>query len=462
MRPASPRALNFALVYAALVTAVVSSLGMLLVPVVSTSMNVPISTAQWIITANLLVGAMTAPTMGRLADGPHKKRLLVVILTVTLIGSLIAALAVGFELLLIGRSLQGAAYGIVPIAITVARDRIPREGRAVIVATLSITVSMGLGIGYPLTGLAVGLLGMQAAFWMAAAFMVSGLVVVIALVPRDRVGGPAAPKFDFTGALLLTAALGAVVVGVSEGPVLGWTSPITLAVLGSGLVFAVLWITTSRRITAQFVDVRSLQIPDVSVTHGASFALAATIYLAMSTSSLVAQAPLDTGYGIALPALWAGFVILPLAVGSFVASRIIGAAMARIALIDILVIGSAVITIGQLALLLLHTAVWQLLVGMLIVGLGMGIVFAASPVLVARRVALGEVGSAVSFNQVVKTIGATMGSALAGSIFAAAVAGAGFPSAGGIGFAFSLGLAAAAAVTLALASYRWARGVLAP
>ncbi|MGO2643187.1 MFS transporter, partial [Brevibacterium aurantiacum] len=66
-----------ALVYAALSTAVVSSLGMLLVPTISTEFHVSISAAQWMLTINLLVGAIVTPVMGRLSDGPHKKRLLV-------------------------------------------------------------------------------------------------------------------------------------------------------------------------------------------------------------------------------------------------------------------------------------------------------------------------------------------------------------------------------------------------
>ncbi|MDN6380395.1 MAG: MFS transporter, partial [Brevibacterium aurantiacum] len=94
-----------ALVYAALSTAVVSSLGMLLVPTISTEFHVSISAAQWMLTINLLVGAIVTPVMGRLSDGPHKKRLLVGALTIILVGSVVAALATNFAVFLIGRAL---------------------------------------------------------------------------------------------------------------------------------------------------------------------------------------------------------------------------------------------------------------------------------------------------------------------------------------------------------------------
>lgn len=450
----APRGLYPALVYAALATAVVSSLGMLLVPIITREMGVPAGTAQWIITGNLLVGAMTAPTMGRLADGARKKSLLILILIVALFGSVVAAVAPSFSLLLAGRMIQGIAYGIVPITITVARQYLPRERRAIAIATLSITVSMGIGIGYPLTGIIVGLLGLPAAFWMSAIFMVSALVVVGVWVPTAIPTRPKMRPFDWCGAMLLTLALAGVVIGVSEGPVLGWGSYATIAIFAVSITAGILWVATSRRAKVPFVDIQSIRIPDVLTIHVGSLALAGTIYLAMSTSSMISQAPTKTGYGLALHAEWAGFVIMPLALGSFAASRVLGLVMRRMALFDALILGSVSITFGQLFLLFFYEEIWQLFVGMFVVGVGMGTVFGVAPVIVARNVALEEVGSAVSFNQVLRTIGGTIGSAVAGSAFAAAMGGAGFPSRDGIDASLMVAACAAVVVTFGLLGYR--------
>lgn len=74
-----------ALVYTALTSAIVSSLGMLLVPTIAEELSVSVSSAQWMLTINLLVGAVATPIMGRLSDGPHKKRLLLVSLATILV-----------------------------------------------------------------------------------------------------------------------------------------------------------------------------------------------------------------------------------------------------------------------------------------------------------------------------------------------------------------------------------------
>jgi predicted MFS family arabinose efflux permease len=118
---ARSRRLEAALAYAALSTAVVSSLGMLLVPTIAEAMGVSVSTAQWMLTVNLLVGAVATPVMGRLSDGPKQKRMLLVALAIILLGSVVAALATDFTVFLIGRALQGLTYGIVPVTIAVAR-----------------------------------------------------------------------------------------------------------------------------------------------------------------------------------------------------------------------------------------------------------------------------------------------------------------------------------------------------
>nr|WP_223172552.1 MFS transporter [Microbacterium sp. NIBRBAC000506063] len=62
-----------ALVYTALTAAVASSLGMPLVPTIAEEFGVSINAAQWMLTVNLLVGALATPIMGRLSDGSHVK-----------------------------------------------------------------------------------------------------------------------------------------------------------------------------------------------------------------------------------------------------------------------------------------------------------------------------------------------------------------------------------------------------
>ncbi|MBT2587820.1 MFS transporter [Arthrobacter sp. ISL-95] len=423
---------------------------MLLVPSISREMDVSVSTAQWMLTINLLVGVVATPVMGRISDGPHKKRLLLLALWIILAGSVIAAAAPNFTVFLVGRALQGLTYGIVPVTIALARRYIAADKVRFSISSLSVTVATGLGVGYPLTGIIAGLFDFRFAFWFAALFVVTAIFVVFRAVPA----GPdeRAPRlpFDFAGAGQLGLGLGALLLGVSEGPSWGWSSP---GVVGAFIVAAAVltaWVRAELRTRHPLVNLRVLRNGEVLLANGTAVGLGAALYIGLSISSLVAQAPASTGYGIALPVFWAGFVMFPLSVGSFLANRLVRRLARRIPLATVLPIGAGLVTAAGMLLWFAHTELWEILIGMLVFGLGMGASYAAMPALIARSVATEELGSSVSFNQVLRNVGASFGTAVSGAVLAANMAPDLHPTDAGISTTFAIGAVLCAAVFIAL------------
>ncbi|MEZ2391787.1 MFS transporter [bacterium RCC_150] len=413
------RRLMPALVYAALCGAVVSSLGLLLVPSIATEMHVSVSAAQWMLTINLLVGAVVTPVMGRLSDGPYKRKLLLWALSIILAGSVLAALAPNFTLFLVGRALQGLTYGIVPVTIAFARRYLPAKKVQVSISSLSVTVATGLGIGYPLTGIIAGLFDFRFAFWFAALFVVIAVTVVVRIMPAGPDDHAARLPFDYTGAVLLGLGLGALLLGVSEGPNWGWTSPWSISVFIFAAVVLAVWVVAGLGMRHPLVNLRVLRNVEVLLANGTAVGLGAALYIGLSISSLIAQAPASTGYGMALPVFWAGFVMLPVSVGSFSANRTVRRLGQRINLRTLLPVGAGLVMASGMLLWFAHTELWVILIGMLVFGWGMGASYAAMPALIERSVAAEELGSSVSFNQVLRTMGSSVGAAAAGSVLAA-------------------------------------------
>jgi len=87
--------------------AIISSLGAPLIPTIAAQDHVSLSTAQWLLTAALLTGALVTPVLGRLADGTHQRDVIVLALGVVVLGSVLAAVSNSFVLLVVGRGLQG-------------------------------------------------------------------------------------------------------------------------------------------------------------------------------------------------------------------------------------------------------------------------------------------------------------------------------------------------------------------
>lgn len=454
--PESRSLLVPALVYAALSTAVVSSLGMLLVPSIATEYDVTVGTAQWMLTINLLVGAVATPVMGRLSDGPHKKRLLLIALAIILVGSVIAAVAPNFTVFLIGRALQGLTYGIVSVTIAMARRYVEPPRVRSSISTLSVTVASGIGIGYPLTGIIAGETSFRLAFWFAALFVLTAGLVAAKVMPDGP--DPDAPRlrFDLGGAVLLGLGLGALLLAISEGANWGWASTATVGTLAGAVVLLSAWVAVELRSDHPLINLRVLRNADVVLANGTAIGLGAAMYIVLSVGSLVAQAPEDTGYGMALPVVWAGFVMFPLSVGSLAANRLVHRLAHRVRLATLLPIGASMISAASVMLWLTHTELWLLLVGMLVLGLGMGAAYAAMPALIARSVVAEELGSSVSFNQVLRTVGSSFGTAFSGAILAGNMGSGGHSTDAGITGAFALGAAVCIVVMVALLSHAWA------
>ncbi len=108
-------------------------------------------------------------------------------------------------------------------------------------------------------------------------------------------------------------------------------------------------------------------------------------------------------------------------------------------------------TVSAFLLWFEHDRLWEILVGMFLFGIGMGTTYAAMPALIARSVADTELGSAVSFNQVLRTVGGAFGSALSGAVLAAHMGADLHPTDGGITLAFALGACGSVIVFAGLA-----------
>ncbi|WP_258373086.1 MFS transporter, partial [Modestobacter versicolor] len=119
--PAVRPALVPVLIYLAMLVAVISSLGAPLIPAIAEANDVSVTSAQWSLTVTLVVGAVATPVIGRLGDGRHRRAVVLVVLSIVLLGSVLAALPLGLGWLVAGRGLQGLGLGVTPLAIATAR-----------------------------------------------------------------------------------------------------------------------------------------------------------------------------------------------------------------------------------------------------------------------------------------------------------------------------------------------------
>src|ERR671917_1589362 len=319
----SPRALVAVLVFVGTVVAVIGSLGAPLVPAVAAATGASLPSAQWSLTATLLVGAVATPVVGRLGDGPHRRRVVLAVLGVVTLGGVLAALPLGLGWLIAGRALQGVGLGLTPLAMATAREALDGERSRSTIAALSITVVAGVGLGYPLAGLVAELGGVHAAFWAGAAVSAAALAASAAVLPPSA----AAPRgrLDVVGALLLGAGVAGVLVALGQAETGGWTSPLLLATAGGSAVAPAASVGWERRTAPPLVDLRLARGRPALTAHAAALLVGLSNYLLLTAVPVLAQAPASPGAGLGTSIVVAGLALLP-----FSAASVLGGRLARL------------------------------------------------------------------------------------------------------------------------------------
>ncbi|MGD0879974.1 MAG: MFS transporter [Acidimicrobiales bacterium] len=405
------------LVFVGLVVAVVSSLGAPLIPTVARIDHVPLSTAQWVLTAALLSGALATPVMGRLADGSRQRAVITVTLAVVLAGCVLAAVSTSFVVLVIGRGMQGVGMGLLPVNMAIARRNLDRVTTGRAVATLSVSTAIGAGLGYPITSAVAELFGVHAAYWFGAIVVGSALACAVVVLPSRSPAVPA--RFDIGGAVLLSLAVTGVSVVLSEGGSWGWGSPTALGLIGSCVVVLAVWIPFELRCEHPLVNLHHLTNRSVLMADVSGFLMSMSMYLVVPIVVEFVQIPPSSGFGFGASVVVSGCVLVPLSAGTFLASRLLVPYERRFGLRSMIPLGALVFGSAATYFALEHGSLWQAFVTMGIVGLGIGFTFAAMPGFIVRAVPASETGSATGLYQVLRNIGLSIGSALGAAVLLA-------------------------------------------
>lgn len=394
------------------VTAIVSSLGAPLVPAIADSYGIGLGTAQWILTAALLSGAVATPLVGRLGGGRRRRTTVLVTLVVVTAGCVLSAVSAsldaGFVSMAVGRALQGIGMALTPVALAVARDSIPEPRMQSSVALLSVTTVAGAGLGYPITGLIVEHGGLALAYAVGAGMTGASLVLCLLVLPGHSGATTTAP-LDWSGALLLSVAMVAVLLAVSQGDAWGWTSTAVVLLGAFGTAGLVVWVWWTLRRPDPLVDLRLAVRPGVLALHLTSLVAGAGMYFFLSLAMIVVQTRTADGWGLGQPVAVASLLLVPYSVTSVLGSRV-ALAIGRRTAQALLPLGCAMFLCATLLLAVAHKHLWQVLLAMALGGLGSGFTFSSLPLLLMPHVPAGETGSALAVNQLLRFSGMAVGS----------------------------------------------------
>ena len=372
---------------------------------------------NWLEAAQLMLSAIAVPIFAKLGDLHGHRRMLLVSAAIVAASTIVLAFARDFPVFLVAWSLQGVFSAWLPLQVALIYNRSrrladpaaqTRRATGLIVAALQLGAIVG--------ALGGGQIGSAFAdqFWLVLlvpGFLVLGVCAVVALrVPEseDREAG----TVDATGAALLSVVLLVITGGLTFVRLNGagelW--PWLVTVLGLLLVVPFVRYELGRE--DPLVDFRVLRSPSmwpVQLTAGL-----------FGVSVLGAQGPLSTfartdpdvyGYGLGLSTSMVSIVI-----GGYVISMLLSASQfsrisQRTSPRSTLISAATLTGTGYLLLVPFHGSLAQVLVSMIVAGLGSGALVAALPAAAAAAAPAGRTGVATGLTNTSKVLGGSFASA---------------------------------------------------
>ncbi|GAS87272.1 DHA2 family efflux MFS transporter permease subunit [Mycolicibacterium brisbanense] len=136
-------------------------------PALIVDLNIAASTAQWLTSGFLLTMAVVIPMSGSLLQRFPVRGIYLVSMTLFCTGTLVAALAPGFAVLLTGRIVQACGTAVMmPLLMTTVMTLIPADRRGQMMGTISIVIAVAPAIGPTLSGFILGSLEWRWMFWI--------------------------------------------------------------------------------------------------------------------------------------------------------------------------------------------------------------------------------------------------------------------------------------------------------
>jgi len=125
------------------------------IPDIITDLNISFGMSSWILTAYLISGAVMTPICASLSDIYGKKKILLIVVSIYLIGTAIAYFASNIVTFLIARSIQGIGISMFPIAFSIIRDCFPRDKISIGQGVITSMFATGAAVGFSIGGLVV-------------------------------------------------------------------------------------------------------------------------------------------------------------------------------------------------------------------------------------------------------------------------------------------------------------------
>lgn len=371
----------------------------------------------WAITAFILASTIMMPVYGKLGDLLGRKPMLLFAISIFTVGSVIGALAPDMGTLIVARVVQGlGGGGLMILSQATIADVVPARERGKYMGIMGGVFAFSSVAGPLIGGGLTEGPGWRWTFWMNVPLAVLAIFATIFLLHVPKVVHAVRPKIDYLGMALITVATTAIVlVGTWGGSQFAWGSPEILGLAAVAVVAGVLFVLVERRAAEPVMPMMLFKSRNFNLTTIAGLLTGIAMFGAIGYIPTYLQ--MATGYSATV----AGLLMIPMMACLLVVSIIVGrrvSATGRYKLAPI--VGSAILAVALLLLATLKadTPIYMLCIYLGIMGIGLGASMQIMTLVAQNSFPLKFVGTATAGQNYFRQVGATLGSAVVGAVFA--------------------------------------------
>ncbi len=373
----------------------------------------------WVVTIYLLTSTITVPFYGKLSDIYGRRPLLMIGITLFLIGSALSGLSQEMWQLILFRGIQGLGAGaLFPISLAVIGDLFTPAERGRYQGLFGAVFGISFIVGPALGGFLTDQVSWHWVFYVNLPIGLISLYVIWRLLPTVKRAG-ASRNLDYLGALVFTAAIGFLLVGLTNKQTDDWTSFTVGGFIAIGVVLGALFVLVESRAKEAIVPLdlwrNRTYVSSMLATFAVSFGFfGAIIFLPRWFQVVRGDSATASGYEI-----------FPLLLGLIGSSIVAGIMVSRTGRYKALVIGGvSIMVVGLVLMTTISTNVSavQLWFAMFVTGVGIGPTLSVFTIIVQNAVPFSKLGVATSNLTFFRQIGGSVGLAISGTLFANALA----------------------------------------
>ena len=312
--PAEVRVILTVLVGSALVMFLNETILSVALPAIMEDFHIPATTAQWLTTGFMLTMAVVIPATGWILQRFTTKQVFLTAVSSFLVGTLVAAAAPTFTVLLVGRIVQAVGTSLImPLLMTVAMTVVPANRRGSVMGVISIVMSVAPALGPTVSGFVLNRFTWHWLFWLVTPLIVVALLVGGFII--RNIGETTRAPFDPPSVVLSALGFGGFVYALST---LGTNLPVALGVGVVGVLALALFVWRQLKLETPLLDLRPFTIRNYTLSVVVALLLMGTLL------GVVMVLPIYLQTALGVTALVTGLLLMPGGLASGLLAPFIG------------------------------------------------------------------------------------------------------------------------------------------